>query len=131
MLHMRGLQKLHILRPRLQLSAGYCTRLAPQKYVSVLRVASPNADDFRHPDQHVCQARRTLASYGGRGKPTRTRVREREQQAQDSQTRDAALSQRLSETQAQQQSHGKDGRTMESLQDAGLRNFMVKVCKTL
>jgi hypothetical protein len=89
---------------------------------SIMRAPAAPAYDQPH-GQH-----RTLASYSGRGKPTRTRVREREEEADTTQTRNAALSQRLSEAPA----HATDddqARTIDSLQDAGLKTFMAKVCK--
>jgi len=85
-------------------------------------------DDRRAPSG--CPAR-GMASYSGRGKPTRTREREREDQAStDSQTRNAPPLARRQQEETPYQDDERQPRQMDSLSDPGLKKFMVSICES-
>lgn len=85
-------------------------------------------DDRRAPSG--CPAR-GMASYSGRGKPTRTREREREDQAStDSQTRNAPPLARRQQEETPYQDDERQPRQMDSLSDPGLKKFMVSIYAT-
>ena len=76
------------------------------------------------------QQQQSFASYTGRGKPTRTRVREQKpEQYGDSPAGARQVQPARLEESAVQEEHNVRTRAVDSFGDAGLKQFMVNVCK--
>lgn len=112
-------------------------RLRPAARLDTLRVITGHADSICNPQQQHRNAHRQqsapFASYTGRGKPTRTRTRTQEQTSTEQEsTRYSEIARRHDESVAQSRSSDTAAteRQVESLHDAGLKNFMVNVYTT-
>lgn len=113
------------------------TSYRPAARLGPLRVIVGHAEDVYDPQRHrsnTCgQQSASLASYTGRGKPTRTRTRVQEQTPTEQEsTRYSEIARRHDESVAQSRSSdtAAAGRQVDSLHDAGLKNFMVNVYTT-
>ena len=131
--------------PRLNTAPGSTARafvaLQPRPYGLPRTVGSLFCGGWDRQQRNECgvvrqQQRASFASYSGRGKPTRTRVREEEREHEahgstaDSPARRAPpAATRHEDSVAQQQRDGTPSRAMDSFGDAGLKQFMVNVCK--
>jgi hypothetical protein len=110
-----------------------CTTFRPATRWGPLRVIAGHADPQQQHTNTCDQHSAHYASYTGRGKPTRTRTRGVEEQTSTEQeSRYSEIARRHDESVAQSQSTDTAAaeRQVESLHDAGLKNFMVNVYTT-
>lgn len=110
-----------------------CTTFRPATRWVPLRVIAGHADPQQQHTNTCDQHSAHYASYTGRGKPTRTRTRGVEEQTSTEQeSRYSEIARRHDESVAQSQSTDTAAaeRQVESLHDAGLKNFMVNVYTT-
>lgn len=109
-----------------------CTAFRPPTRFGALRVVTGHADPQQQHRNTCDQHSAHFASYTGRGKPTRTRTRVQEQTSTEQESRYSEIARRHDESVAESRSSDTAAaeRQVESLHDAGLKNFMVNVYTT-
>ena len=108
-----------------------CAQQLRLRHAGLLRAAAghPGQDDRRT----TVHQSASYASYSGRGKPTRTRVRQQAPTEQEEAARYSEIAKRHDESVAQSQTSetaATTTRQVDSLHDAGLKNFMVNIYTT-